>query len=99
MTERDVVPDFVLRAGMRYLLAQRAREVGALAVSAHIAAAFIAPPLTPAFARLILSSQTAVAGEEYHARLQAFRDELAGMPVAVQVRRLCVGVPPLVPSS
>ncbi|PSC74985.1 cyclopropane-fatty-acyl-phospholipid synthase [Micractinium conductrix] len=53
VTERDVVPDFVLRAGMRYLLAQRARE-------------------------------TAVAGEEYHARLQAFRDELAGMPVAVQ---------------
>lgn len=54
VTEKDVVPDFLLRAGMRHLLGQRAKET------------------SPA------------SSEEFYRRLQAFRDELAGMPVAVQ---------------
>ncbi len=41
-------------------------------------------------------SQTTASGEEYYRRLQAFRDELAGMPVAIQVCRgqqeVCVRV-------
>lgn len=51
--ERGLVPDAVVRAGIRWLLTQRKRE-------------------------------TTPCGEEYYRRLQAFRDELAGMPVAVQ---------------
>lgn len=54
VVERDVVPDSVIRAGIRYLLSQRVK-------------------LT-----------TDLPAEEHYRQLQAFRDELAGMPVAVQ---------------
>lgn len=54
ITEKDLVPDFVIRTGIRYLLSQRKKETN------------------PA------------SGEEFYQQLQAFRDELASMPVAVQ---------------
>lgn len=144
--ERGLVPDAVVRAGIRWLLTQRKREVGAAHFKLRAAAAsdskllvwlgsvchsiaasswpgcvgcchactahaLISPrlplsclhkPLPPAHLHLPISSspcpaccaslrclQTTPCGEEYYRRLQAFRDELAGMPVAVQASGGC----------
>lgn len=166
ITEKDLMPDFVIRSGIRYLLSQRKKEVsrqprlgagthmpiphsrlnprellclhvrsfftsvsnvlplrpastaGAAAAhanSSHSAQAirveggcFLGAPrrskkrcqwlraFKPAPARLSSAAAACIitipgpqsnptAGEAYYQRLQAFRDELAGMPVAVQV--------------
>lgn len=125
--ERGLVPDAVVRAGIRWLLTQRKREVrwcdalyrcaGAVALFGngvlcigqaaalcqdcaawcvtaggavgHAASAELAPTCTmPPHAMLcsamLCCLQTTASGEDYYRRLQAFRDELAGMPVAVQ---------------
>lgn len=57
----------------------------------HVASAELAPTCTqPAHAMvcpaMLCCPQTTASGEDYYRRLQAFRDELAGMPVAVQAR-------------
>lgn len=53
LMERGLLPDFIIRMGIRALLAKRLVE-------------------------------TSASAEDYHAKLQAFVDELKGMPVAVQ---------------
>ena len=119
LTEKDVVPDVAIRAGIRYLLSQRAKEVRTGTSSwwrsprcsrqlPPPAASSCLPPPAAACRRRLPASSTEAArpgsalpgplllpqtsscsGEEFYRRLQAFRDELASMPVAVQVGWVC----------
>ena len=99
LTEKDVVPDVVIRAGIRYLLNQRAKGVRTGSSSwwrSPVCSRPPPPPLPPppaaaSLLRLLrpalslLLQTSSCSGEEFYRRLQAFRDELASMPVAVQV--------------
>ena len=103
LTEKDVVPDVVLRAGIRYLLSQRAKEVCmgrshrwrspvCSRLSSSSSSSRRHRPAASGLARCLLLPEAALpllqtsscSGEEFYRRLQAFRDELASMPVAVQ---------------
>lgn len=78
LAERNVVPDPLVRAGIRSLLAQRAKEVRSAPAAALLP--LHCAPLTPLPA--LQSSPTS--GEEFERRLQEFVDGLKGMPVAVE---------------
>lgn len=92
VVERDLVPDSITRTGIRYLLSGRVKEVGGSMapitwsiVALAASAAFAAAAANTARLHCPLPQTTDLPSEEHYARLQAFRDELAGMPVAVQV--------------
>ena len=73
------------RRGAAALPAAARRPLGLGRPVAHLpSACFSLMPRRAALCRCCV--QTTVDGEEYYRRLQAFRDELAGMPVAVQAR-------------
>lgn len=72
VVELDVVPDFLLRMGIRWLLGQRYKNL-------------VRWPLCITCGDLITLVQTCD-GETRQQRLQAFVDELKNMPVAIQTQ-------------
>eukprot|EP00887_Chlorella_sp_A99_P007144 scaffold2.g7144.t1 len=72
LVESGRAPDAVARAGIRSLLAERAREPYRAAAVSRVPIPLPHLKTSPA------------SGEEYLERLQAFVDELKGMPVAIQ---------------
>ena len=80
ITEKNVVPDPIIRAGIRYLLSNRAKEVRDVAI---ILASFAAHPHPRTDIQLPMQS-TPSSGEEFYRRLQEFVEELKGMPVAIE---------------
>ena len=112
LTEAGGLPDALTRAGIRFLLRQRIQEVTQsatlrsgrsptirTAAAAAAAAAACQPPR--AACPHPLDDQTTATGQEYYARLLAFRDDLCSMPVAVQVgaaAACCTDRPPPAPA-
>lgn len=87
VVEQNIVPDVLVRRGIRYLLSQRVKEVGSKACLQRMETR-LTTQLSHSDVCLCLGNlQTTVGGEEYQRRLQEFVDELKEMPVALQVCR------------
>ena len=81
LVEKNVVPDPFVRAGIRYLLAARAKEVRRRYLSLNY---FISKIHRPTFFFSPTQQSSPINGEEFQARLQVFVEELKKLPVAIE---------------